>query len=438
MSNIKNERSNHTPHRRTDETRPSFELPLHHLNNKPASADYGPALNKRAAHTQTRIRISTHKTGRYRYQTNTHPAHAPLQKQYYRHSHQRRRIRPLPFVVGAIIIVFITNIFILRSCSSSSSEQTAQDTSETTAGQSEEVSTEEELQQDYSSDIRSTDFSISSTTTNEAFWTSDAYGRLTQAIGTLEDDGNNIGIVLIDLESGTTLTYDQDMETYPASSIKGPYITSLYEQLVETGEVDSDDLYDLAYSIIINSDNTVYGNTRRAYGSDVFEQWLEDAGVSSEAYDSLDDYSSVFYPTTTPRQLATMWLHIYDYITQDTASGATLAGLFANREVSAIKDALGDSYLTWGKAGWYPSYDGSNSAPATVDAGIVWSDSGPYAVVVMSTVASDIDELTPIFAVLDEVHEQLIAQDDKLTTKLGLLSETSSHKNEFQLETGLF
>ncbi|MCC6103409.1 MAG: hypothetical protein LIV22_06225, partial [Olegusella sp.] len=75
---------------------------------------------------------------------------------------------------------------------------------------------------------------------------------------------------------------------------------------------------------------------------------------------------------------------------------------------------------------------------ATVDAGIVWSDSGPYIVAVMSTIANDMDELTPIFAVLDEAHDQLVSQDSDLAETLGTFKGNPSKQTEFQLETGLF
>jgi hypothetical protein len=327
-------------------------------------------------------------------------------------------------------------ILAVRACKSIGQEDQAQGTSAET--QQEVTTTATELQQQYSTDIRDTLFSLSGTPCDSSFWSSAAYGRLTQAIGSVEDNGAYLGIVLIDTSSGATITYNQDMEAYPASSIKGPYVTSLYEQLAEGGSLGVDDLYNLSYDIIISSDNVAYANARETYDNDAFEEWLEGAGVSAGAYDSIETYSSIYYPTTSPRQLVTMWLYTYDYIMQDTAAGGILSGIYANRETSAIKDALEDSYLTWSKAGWYPSYDGSYSAPATVDAGIVWSDSGPYVVAVMSTIASDMDELTPIFAVLDEAHDQLVSQDSDLAETLGAFKGNPSKRTELQLETSLF
>lgn len=339
-------------------------------------------------------------------------------------------------IIVGLIVAIAACVLTVRACKGTSQEDQSQTPS--TETQQEVTTTAAELQQQYSTDIRDTLFSLSGTPCDSSFWSSVAYGRLTQAIGSVEDDGAYLGIALIDINSGTTITYNQDMEAYPASSIKGPYVTSLYKQLVESGSLGVDDLYNLSYDIIINSDNIAYTNARETYGNDAFEEWLEGAGVSAGAYDDIETYSSIYYPTTSPRQLVTMWLYTYDYIMQDTAAGGILSGIYANRETSAIKDALEDSYLTWSKAGWYPSYDGSYSAPATVDAGIVWSDSGPYVVTVMSTIASDMDELTPIFAVLDEAHDQLVSQDSDLAETLGTFKGNPSKQTEFQLETGLF
>lgn len=248
-------------------------------------------------------------------------------------------------------------------------------------------------------------------TNSQTVLQTNAYAHLTQAVGELEDKGHTVGIELYDLDTGALLSYNANEESYPASSIKGPYVTSLYAQLVDKGKLKSGSIYSAASSIILYSDNNVYADTRRAYGSEPFEAWLEQASVGSGAYDTLAEYSEPFYPTTCPAQMLGMWRHVYDYLTSGTAASSSLADLFATRDVSAMKDALGQKYITWGKAGWYPAGDGAYYK-ATVDAGVVWSQEGPYIAVVMTTMPDNMDGLEEIFVALDEVHDELVNPAD--------------------------
>ena len=73
---------------------------------------------------------------------------------------------------------------------------------------------------------------------------------------------------------------------------------------------------------------------------------------------------------------------------------------------------LRDYYTVWAKAGWYPK-DGTNSE-ATVDAGVVFSDCGPYIFVVMSDAPEDFDALFPLEDALNAAHGRMCGGSTKL------------------------
>ena len=244
---------------------------------------------------------------------------------------------------------------------------------------------------------------------------SDAMGDLADEISLLEADGYSVGVVLLDIQTKRQLTYHADEVFYPASSIKGPYVTSLYQQLVETGQVRESALDAAARNVLRYSDNTSYAQLRLRYGSEPFEAWLAAAGVDAGAYDTLADYATPSYPNTTPRQLLGMWQQIYRYLEQDSDAANALEYAMSQREVSALDDALEGPELSWSKAGWYPADAGDNYC-ATVDAGIVWSNQGPYIAVVMSDVPDDMTALVPIFSALDEIHSTFAPTATSATT----------------------
>lgn len=232
---------------------------------------------------------------------------------------------------------------------------------------------------------------------------SSAVQALVDEISAQEEKGYRIGFILYDVDSGLELSYNADELFYPASSIKGPYVTSLYQQLVESGTLSEDELEAPASRVLLYSDNDSYKNLRLNFTGDPFQTWLEAAGVSSGTYGSLDEYAQEWYPDTTPRQLLGMWQHIYAYLETHSAAADKLGYFLSQREVSALDQALAGSEVSWGKAGWYPSDEGS-AYSATVDAGIVWSERGPYIALVMSDIPDDMEALVPIFAALDKIH----------------------------------
>lgn len=245
--------------------------------------------------------------------------------------------------------------------------------------------------------------------TPDSLASSQGYAKLTQALGALEDQGHGVGVYLCDLSSGATVTYRKDVRFYPASAFKGPFAVALYEMLVDTGKVGAGDVSDLVSSMIVNSDNNAYTTLRKRYGIQMFGSWLKSFGFDPSGYGGQHTYLVYNYPYTTPDEFARMWTHMYDYLSSGSPSASYLSSLFEQRTTSAISNAVGDRYTSWGKAGWYPHAERDGATAATVDAGIVFSTTGTYLVVAMCDAPEDFDALTRVCSALDATHDDMVA-----------------------------
>ena len=230
---------------------------------------------------------------------------------------------------------------------------------------------------------------------------------LRQAISALEARGYVVGVCARDLRTGVTITYDADADFYTASAIKGPYVISVFQELVDAGSLDAADAYHYAQPIILNSDNDAYVALSDRLGRSCFAAWLRRGHVEAGAYPSVDAYAAPHYPHSTARQLAQEWAHAYAYLASGRGHSATLLALLANRTVSPIKDALGEKCQTLSKAGWYPVDEGI-ADPVTNDAGIVMGPRGPYVVAILSNAPEDFDAVEGIAAAVDQALPQAV------------------------------
>lgn len=246
----------------------------------------------------------------------------------------------------------------------------------------------------------------------ETFADSVGFQELLYQVNAWHEAGHQVGFVLRDLTTGAQISYNQEQVFYPASSIKGPYVACLYQTLVDTGQVQESDLHKLAEAAIVNSDNDAYIALHKRFGEPRgekdFRQWAEDCGATSTGAKNPEDFSNYHYPPVSASQLAAMWTQMYSYLTSGTDGANTVAGFLAARTTSPIKTAVGDRYQSWGKAGWYYSEDGLNSAPATAEGGIVFAETGPYLVAVLSDAPGDLDGLANVMEGLDAARADLV------------------------------
>lgn len=242
----------------------------------------------------------------------------------------------------------------------------------------------------------------------DGFSDSQGYQELLYQVAVWQRSGYALGFVLTDLGSGATVSYNTDQVFYPASSIKAPFVCSLYQEVVENGGSESS-LDPVASNCIINSDNDAFRSLHASYGESAFLTWLSDAGVPATAGHAFSYFSQYYYPQVSTSQLDLMWAQIYRYCTSGTTASQTLASYLSQRTTSPIADAVGSKYSSWGKAGWYYSSGDYGAEPATVDAGIVFADKGPYRLVMMSDAPGMLDAMADLAYGMDAAAADLTA-----------------------------
>lgn len=238
------------------------------------------------------------------------------------------------------------------------------------------------------------------------FADSTGYQELLYQLAVWQGEGHDLGFILTDLGSGATVSYNTDQVFYPASSVKGPFVCSLYEEVAEKGG-DEATLDSLAAKTIEDSDNDAFRQLHQTFGESAFLTWLSDAGVPATAGQSFGYFSQYYYPHISCAQLNLMWSQIYRYCSSGTAPSKVLAGYFASRTTSPIAEAVGSRETSWGKAGWYYSSGDYGAEPATVDAGIVFADKGPYQVVMMSSAPGQLDQMAELAYGMDQAAADL-------------------------------
>ena len=218
--------------------------------------------------------------------------------------------------------------------------------------------------------------------------------QLAQAMGAFTGQGLNVGFVMMDIATGKGISANADQSFYSASTVKGPYVASLYDK-VFGGSAGG--WYQTLNDACVWSDNDAYYALRNAFGSSVFANWLYESGVDPNK-------ANTNYTWFTPRELGKLWLHMYDYFGSG-AGGDQMSGLFSHGYYSSIYNELGDQYEVRSKPGWYP-YDPGYTA--TNDAGVVYAGGSPYLVVVLSDAPVRLDLVQSLVSALDSVHGSMV------------------------------
>ena len=221
-----------------------------------------------------------------------------------------------------------------------------------------------------------------------------------EQIDALEGGGNTVCVALLDLETRRGLWYNADALMYPASSIKAAYCTWIYEANGGAGG-----LSETVANCLVNSDNDAYHTLLDTYGLSAYASWLGAHGAPQAA----EEGDLYFYPDTTANELAAIWEEIHRYGTSGEAGADELSGYLAQTNHSPIAAGLRDVCEVWSKPGWYPA-DGSG-LEATNDAGVVFSDTGAYVMVIMTDISSDLDALAPLVEALDAAHDTMCGNE---------------------------
>ena len=218
--------------------------------------------------------------------------------------------------------------------------------------------------------------------------------QLAQAMGAFTGQGLNVGFVMMDIATGKGISSNADQSFYSASTVKGPYVASLYDKVFGSS---AGGWYQTLSDACVWSDNDAYYRLRSAFGSGAFSDWLYESGVDPNK-------ASTNYTRFTPRELGKLWLRMYDYFGSG-AGGNQMSGLFSHGYYSSIYNELGGRYEVRSKPGWYP-YDPGYTA--TNDAGIVYAGGSPYLVVVLSDAPVRLDLVQNLVSALDGVHGSMV------------------------------
>ena len=206
---------------------------------------------------------------------------------------------------------------------------------------------------------------------------------LLRAVTAIWDEGYNVGFILSDPRTGSTVSLCADDFWYSASTIKGPYVTHLFQKYFETGWVDPGPYEsDIEYCITVSS-NECYASLRQSFGPDEFRTWLDEVGLTEIS-------SGSWYFDITPRQLQLMWAHIYEYAHSAGRYTGWWRDTFSHSYYSSIYNELSGPNTTYSKPGWYPRGYGID---ALHDSGIVDVGGGrDYLVTVLSDIECYGDE----------------------------------------------
>ncbi len=235
--------------------------------------------------------------------------------------------------------------------------------------------------------------------------------ELTDATHAIEQAGFAVGYAMLDLSTGVSVSYNADAQFYSASSIKGPYVTSVVRYELGDSALSSEG--SRISAIIESSDNAAYSNMRDAYGNSSFAALVNASGAAqmpshgatsavakaaaAQSGASITDNKYEFF---TPNQMLALWQQCYEFLSSDEPGASWLASVFETPETSAIRVTAGTLGTTWSKAGWYPAGDAGFGT--TVDAGVVRTSTGDVLVSVMTTEPEN-------FAAIESVLSPLLA-----------------------------
>lgn len=221
--------------------------------------------------------------------------------------------------------------------------------------------------------------------------------KLESIIDEFESDGYEIGFVMVDVKTGDALSYHAGAEIYSASVIKAPYIFSL----LESGITPTRDMF-LAGN---QSDNDAYQRIRRAYGNQVFTDWIEGTGIPVKQ-------SQTRYIMTTPLDLCRMFYKGTGLLLGNEEYSDWARNTFTDSLNSAIALTVGENGTqdkrVYSKAGWIAS--DSSSLENSYTNGAIVDGEYPYVVTIMSNSPGyiGIEYAKELMPMLDEIHDEMV------------------------------
>lgn len=219
-----------------------------------------------------------------------------------------------------------------------------------------------------------------------------------KAIRSCHANGFGVGFVMLDCNTGMAVTYNQDYRFYGSSTIKGLYVTYLFQSCLEKRWYSYKKLKGKIRRAIVRSDNAAYLKLRSHYGSQRgFRKWLHKASVGSLGV----------WVNYTPRTLAKAWTRMYGYTKSKGRYVKAWKSMFRRSTRSFIREELGTARTAYTKPGWTPGWYSPEKGPSTNDAGVIYDHHGrQYVLAILSTQDSERSNapLRQLVRALDALH----------------------------------
>lgn len=207
--------------------------------------------------------------------------------------------------------------------------------------------------------------------------------------------GFSLGFIMIDCNTGMTVSRSPNKKFYGASTIKGLYTTYLFEDKLETGALSRGRIAWLVHPTIVWSDNGAYLSLRARYGSQAgFNRWLRQVDVEPLRT----------WPSYSPQTLVKAWVNMLAYSNSKGKHVSYWKRTFNHSYMSSIHGALGKRRTTYSKPGWM---DGGSYGAKLNDGGVVNDRHGRQYVLAIMTSAypySQKHKVERIVRALDAIH----------------------------------
>lgn len=233
--------------------------------------------------------------------------------------------------------------------------------------------------------------------------------KVQRIVNRFHEDGNHVGFIVLDLNTGNFFSLNPDSDFYSASAIKGPYVAALNKFSPEIVDEYTEFMME---NTIQWSSNEDYENLHYLYGNDSMYDMTEYTDVSDSI---IDEYN--WYPYLTAKELTKLWIGTYIYFFEETNENSIWCrNLYMDSTESFIHSALSENYTVYTKPGWYSDWEDI----ARNDAGIVMADGHDYILTIMSDAFDSYEDLEELAAALDDVHGLLCSSEmpAEITTDL--------------------
>ena len=203
---------------------------------------------------------------------------------------------------------------------------------------------------------------------------------ITNALSWLEKDNEDVGFLIVNLNTGSGFCYNIDTEIYGASTYKAPLSVFLCEEYIDGGTLQRSAVSTRIENAIVWSDNQSYRSLKHSFDGSNHTEWLQSLGIDPAGY-------TTTFPTYSVRDSATLWMHTWEYLNSGSDTADWLKGLLSRTETSFLRNGAEQAGMTdaivYNKAGWCVSQSGQEDA--VNDAGIVVDGDNVYLVVAFTS-----------------------------------------------------